>query len=43
MKSWQCDKDNDCDDAVEGEPSSDEKNCCKYYVVSSFIQFNLVM
>jgi hypothetical protein len=32
MKTWQCDKDNDCDDAVGDELSSDEKNCSMYFV-----------
>ena len=32
MKSWLCDRDNDCDDAVGDELSSDEKNCSMYFL-----------
>jgi hypothetical protein len=35
MKTWQCDKDNDCDDAFGDEESSDEKNCSMYFVAFS--------
>lgn len=40
MKTWQCDKDNDCDDAVGDEKSSDEKNCSMYFVAFSEIKLH---
>lgn len=41
MKTWQCDKDNDCDDASGDEESSDEKNCSMYFVTFSEIKLHI--